>query len=224
MFSKLLFKLSKIASRKNLGKFINLSFENEIKKNPNQDLKILNIGSGGDIELLIKNKFNKVFSIDIDPKRKPDQIIDICDEKFINKIKFRPDIVCCFEVLEHTKEPRKAIDNIYQLLDQGGKVFLSVPFNFHIHDEPNDYYRFTYYGLKLIFNKFSYVTIKNRNGWLESIFVNLIRLEKENNIMSKFIGKLFIIIYFFFLPLILIIQKILTSKKLTTGYYLEAEK
>ena len=99
-----------------------------------------------------------------------------------------------------------------------------MPFNFHIHDEPNDFFRFTYFGLKMLFSDFTKVTIKKRNGWLESIFVNIIRLEKEKNILSKIVGKTFILIHFVLLPLILIIQKIVVSEKLTTGYYIEAKK
>ena len=76
----------------------------------------------------------------------------------------------------------------------------------------------------MLLNDFSEVKIKKRNGWLESIFINIIRLEKEKNILSKILGKSFILIYFIFLPLILLIQKIITSEKLTTGYYIEAKK
>jgi SAM-dependent methyltransferase len=129
-----------------------------------------------------------------------------------------------FEVLEHTSNPHKAIDNVYKVLKKGDLFLFSVPFNFHIHDEPNDFFRFTEHGLKLLLERFSSIKIQARNGWLESIFVNFIRLEKENNILSKILGKLFIIFYFLFYPLIQIIQNIITSKKLTTGYFVQAIK
>jgi SAM-dependent methyltransferase len=222
MVSKILHKLSKKASRKNLINFIELSFKNELDKN--RKIKVLNIGSGGELEDLIKKTFRNVYSIDIDKKRSPDQLLDVCDIDFQDKIKIKPSLVCCFEVLEHTKNPNKAIKNIYNILDKDDYFLASVPFNFHIHDEPNDFFRFTYFGLKMLFNDFSKVTIKRRNGWLESIFVNIIRLEKEKNILSKFVGKAFILIYFILLPLILIFQKLVVSNKLTTGYYIEAKK
>ena len=222
MLSKIFHKLSKKASRKNLINFIESSIKNELDKN--RENKVLNIGSGGDLEDLIKKNFKEVHSIDIDQKRSPDQLLDVCDINFKEKIKIKPSLVCCFEVLEHTKNPNKAIKNIYNILDKGDYFLVSVPFNFHIHDEPNDFFRFTYYGLKMLFSDFTKVTIKKRNGWLESIFVNIIRLEKEKNILSKIVGKTFILIYFVLLPLILIIQKIVVSEKLTTGYYIEAKK
>ena len=222
MLSKILYKLSKNASRKNLNKFINLSIKKEL--NRNKDTKVLNIGSGGELEDLVKNNFQNVFSIDVDKKRNPNQLLDVCDENFSKKIEIKPSLVCCFEVLEHTKNPQKAVKNIYSIMNKDDYFLASAPFNFHIHDEPNDFYRFTYYGLQMLFNDFSEVEIKRRNGWLESIFVNLIRLEKEKNFLSKIIGKFFIIAYYSLYPIIIILQKIITSNKLTTGYYIEAKK
>ena len=217
----MLHSLSKKASRKNLYNFIKSSFDEKIKI---KEINVLNIGSGGELESLIKKNFKNVFSIDIDENRNPNQKIDICDDNFSSNIKTKPSLVCCFEVLEHTKDPKKAIRNIYSILKKGDYFLASTPFNFHIHDEPNDYFRFTYFGLEMLLNDFSEVKIKKRNGWLESIFINIIRLEKEKNILSKILGKSFILIYFIFLPLILLIQKIITSEKLTTGYYIEAKK
>jgi SAM-dependent methyltransferase len=216
--------LSKIASRKNLYNYICNSFKNLTESKSNKSIKVLNIGSGGQIAIIIKKYFNEIYSIDIDKRRDPDQVIDICDKNFVKKIKFKPNLVCMFEVLEHTSNPHKAIDNVYKVLKKGDLFLFSVPFNFHIHDEPNDFFRFTEHGLKLLLERFSSIKIQARNGWLESIFVNFIRLEKENNILSKILGKLFIIFYFLFYPLIQIIQNIITSKKLTTGYFVQAIK
>ena len=67
-------------------------------------------------------------------------------------------------------------------------------------------------GCKLIFKDFSDVKVLRRNGWLESIFVNIIRLEKEKNILSKVVGKFFILVNIVFYPIIIVIQKIAPSK------------
>ena len=208
--------LSKKISRKNLYKFISDELDNK------NDLKCLNIGSGGPIEELLKKKVKNYYSIDIDQSRKPNEIMDICSNNF--KINFNPNLICIFETLEHCENPIKAVENIHKILEKGNVCLASVPFNFHIHDEPNDFFRFTEYGCKLIFKNFSEVKVLRRNGWLESIFVNFIRLEKENNILSKIIGKLFIIINILTYPIIIFIQKIITSKKLTTGYFIIATK
>jgi len=216
-------KLTKIASRKNLRVFI----EKEIQKtsSENKKLKIVNIGVGGEIEEIIK-KFSdiEIFNIDIDSARKPDLVYDICDSSIKSKLPFVPDIITVFEVLEHVENPILAVENIHNILEKNNICLCSVPFNFHIHDEPKDFYRFTYFGLKLLFKNFDSVVIKKRNGWLESIFVNLIRLYKEKNILSKATGILFSIFYIIIYPIIILLQKIITSNKLTTGYFVVAKK
>ena len=88
MFS--LNKLTKLASRKNLSKLI-LKEINNVKKGRDK-IKILNIGSGGEIANLIKN-INGVdlFNVDIDSERKPDLVFDICNfelKKHLPSIKF----------------------------------------------------------------------------------------------------------------------------------------
>ncbi len=216
-------KLTKIASRKNLRFFI----EKEIQKicSENKKFKIINIGAGGEIEEILKKFSNiEIFNIDIDSARKPDLVYDICDPNIKSELPFVPDIVTVFEVLEHVENPILAVENIYNILEKNSTCLCSVPFNFHIHDEPKDFYRFTYFGLKLLFKKFDTLVIKNRNGWLESIFVNLIRLYKEKNILSKATGILFSVFYIIFYPIIFFLQKIITSNKLTTGYFVVAKK
>jgi hypothetical protein len=215
-------KLSKKLSRKNLYYLIIKSF-NKIKKDK-KNYNVLNIGAGGEIKNIIRKNFKKVFEIDIDSKRNPDQIIDLCNNRFSKIIRYKPNLVCIFEVLEHTTNPLKAVNNIYKIINKGDFVLASVPFIFHIHDEPHDYFRFTKFGLKLLFKDFANVKIYERNGWLEAIFVIFIRLEKEKNILPRLLGKTFTIIAFLMLPLILLIQFIFPSKNVTTGYYVEAQK
>ena len=114
MIRKFLSILSKKASRKNLDKNILMSFV----KIGNSKTKVLNIGSGGEIQKLIINNFEDVYSIDVDQQRNPDQVIDICDEQFSLNLKYKPNLVCCFEVLEHTTNPQIAINNVYSIDDQ----------------------------------------------------------------------------------------------------------
>ena len=214
--------LDKRMSRKQLNNFIKEDINNFKKiKEP----KILFVGSGGDLQNYVKNFSSYLYSIDIDPARKPDQIIDLTDPNFCqNYLGEKVNLVCIFEVLEHTKDPSLAIKNIYNLIEKESVVLLSTPFIFNIHDEPNDFYRFTKYGLKEIFKEFSEVEIKEKNGWLESIFVIIMRIKKSKSFLNKILGNSFMLLYYFLYPLILIIQRVFKSKSLTTGYYLKAIK
>jgi len=57
------------------------------------------------------------------------------------------DTVLFTEVLEHVPDPVLAIKEIYRVLRPGGKLILSAPQVYWLHEEPLDFYRFTKYGL-----------------------------------------------------------------------------
>ena len=222
---RLLQKLSKKISRKNLDKFIDYyisRISNEL--DGINSLKVLNVGAGGTIETYLKTKFNFVRSIDVDVNREPDQVIDVCDLDQLKYLTFTPQLICMFEVLEHTKNPINAIQNLHEIIDENSYVMLSTPFIFHIHDEPYDFFRFTKYGLEILFQNFKEVVVKPRNGWFETILVLFVRLRMERNILSKMIGNLFILIYFFLTPITYLLQSIIKSEKITTGYFVYAKK
>lgn len=61
------------------------------------------------------------------------------------------DIVLCMSVLEHLEIPSRAISEMKRVLKPGGRVIVSVPFLFPIHDAPGDYWRFTKFGLESLF-------------------------------------------------------------------------
>ena len=222
---RLLQKLSKKISRKNLDKFIDYYISRISNELDGIDsLKVLNVGAGGTVETYLKTKFNFVRSIDVDVNREPDQVIDVCDLDQLKDLTFTPQLICMFEVLEHTKNPINAIQNLYEIIDENSYVMLSTPFIFHIHDEPYDFFRFTKYGLEILFQNFKEVVIKPRNGWFETILVLFVRLRMERNILSRMIGNLFILIYFLLTPITYLLQSIIKSEKITTGYFVYAKK
>ncbi len=57
------------------------------------------------------------------------------------------DTAICLEVLEHVPDPFRAAREISRILKPDGALILSVPHLSRLHDEPNDYYRYTRYGL-----------------------------------------------------------------------------
>jgi SAM-dependent methyltransferase len=57
------------------------------------------------------------------------------------------DCVVLLEVLEHLEHPRRALGEIARVLKPGGRLLLSMPFLYPIHDAPHDFQRYTTHGL-----------------------------------------------------------------------------
>lgn len=57
----------------------------------------------------------------------------------------------CLSVLEHSPRPWLLAENIVDLLEEGGTLFVAAPFVHEFHGYPDDYYRFTMKGLKSLF-------------------------------------------------------------------------
>lgn len=51
--------------------------------------------------------------------------------------------IICVDTLEHVMEVRRAVDEMLRVLAPGGVIVLAVPFEFHIHNYPDDYWRLT---------------------------------------------------------------------------------
>ena len=77
------------------------------------------------------------------------------------------DSALCTAVLEHLEEPERALRECYRVLKRGGVAIYTVPFIWHLHEEPRDFYRFSKYGLKYLFEKtgFEILEIKALSGF-----------------------------------------------------------
>ncbi len=70
------------------------------------------------------------------------------------------DCVLCTAVLEHLEEPQKALNETYRILKKGGYAIYTVPLFWHLHEEPRDFYRYTKYGIKYLFEKAGFELIE----------------------------------------------------------------
>ena len=70
------------------------------------------------------------------------------------------DCALCTAVLEHLEEPEMALRECFRVLKPGGIAIYSVPFIWHLHEEPRDFYRFSKYGLKYLFEKVGFEIIE----------------------------------------------------------------
>jgi SAM-dependent methyltransferase len=141
---------------------------------------VLNIGSGGGYHELVQRVAGErgliVQSSDIDPERGPDIVDDICasglpSESF--------DAIVMASVLEHVERPFDAALEIGRILKPGGTLLMGAPFLFPIHDRPHDYFRFTEYGIRLLFSHMEVVELSRSDNWLDSLLLNAARIAFE---------------------------------------------
>jgi len=76
------------------------------------------------------------------------------------------DTVVSFQVLEHLPEHELFLSECHRILKRGG-LFITVPFMWHVHEAPYDYYRYTRYGLEYLLKKVGFyeIDIKENTGF-----------------------------------------------------------
>lgn len=92
----------------------------------------------------------------------------VCDITDIPVDDGRFDRVICNQVLEHVPEPEKAIAELHRVLKPGGRIFLSAPLFFAEHQKPYDFFRYTQFSLRKMFEEAGFEIA--RMNWLEGYF------------------------------------------------------
>lgn len=212
-------RASKFLSRRGLNEFI-VSRLMLIPANA----RVLNVGSGGDIQALVEKYAKKIgfyiVSTDIDPTRNPHVVDDITQSSFPDD---HFDAILIIEVLEHVIDPRRAAAEIQRLLKPGGSLVLSTPFIFPLHDRPHDFFRYTKYGLSHLFGDLESLEVRERNSWTEAALVLLVRATQEPK-ASFFSASLILTFAFALFPIALLVAKLMPTDFATTGYVLSGRK
>lgn len=75
--------------------------------------------------------------------------------------------VMATEVLEHHAEPQKALNEIHRVMKKDGVFFATVPFIWHLHELPNDEYRYTPFSLERLLKDAGFINIRIKalGGW-----------------------------------------------------------
>jgi SAM-dependent methyltransferase len=63
------------------------------------------------------------------------------------------DTVVCFQVLEHLCEPQAFLEEAYRIMKPDAQLMVTVPFMWHVHEAPYDFFRYTQYGLEHLLRK-----------------------------------------------------------------------
>ena len=135
---------------------------------------VLDAGSGGDGERYKKFfKFDKYINLDINPNSGADIVGSVENIPLESN---SVDSIVSTQVLEHVKNPVKAVCEFYRVLKSGGYCLVTVPQLNELHEEPYDYFRFTKYGLEEIFNQtgFKIILVERRGGfWVSNAQIKI---------------------------------------------------
>lgn len=177
-------------------------FKEKIIKIFKEKKDILDIGGGLRVDAGKANRYDEKNTWLIDYIKKtnykildkaadynPDIVGDIHDLPMPNA---SLDAVICIAVLEHVEEPLKAMKEIYRVLKPGGFCFIYVPFLYYYHPLAGyyqDFYRFTYDGVKYLAKDFKQVEIQNVRGALSSL-ANLLPFFSKKNYLFDWLDRL----------------------------------
>lgn len=173
-----LLKMIKKITRRNLEKFL---------KRHATDKRVLDIGSGG-------SSYHQFFphrlTLDVDPARNPEVVGDAHNLPFLDG---EFEVILCTEVLEHVKNPFKVEEEIWRVLKLGGVLILTTRFVFPLHDVPNDFWRFTKYGLAHLFSRWEIVELVEEAGTMSTMAVLFQRIVFQTKLRFNKVSKLFLL-------------------------------
>lgn len=77
------------------------------------------------------------------------------------------DTVLSTSVIEHLEEPARSLAEARRVLTDGGLAIYTAPLIWHLHEQPRDFFRYTSFGLKHLFeaNGFEIVEIRPLSGF-----------------------------------------------------------
>lgn len=89
----------------------------------------------------------------------------VCDLTDIPVEDGRFDRVIFNQVLEHLPDPAAAVRELHRVLRPGGRMMCSAPLFYAEHQKPYDFYRYTRFGLRRLFEEAGFEVV--RLVWLE---------------------------------------------------------
>lgn len=140
------------------------------------------------------------------------------------------DAVTAFEVLEHLAEPGVMLGEAHRILRPGGVLMLSVPFQWWVHEEPWDFYRFTRFGLAHLLKKagFAEVRIEATSGfwamWVLKLNYQTARLIRGPRPLRALVRLLLIPFWWLGQVLAPLLDKVWPEERETAGYFVVARK
>ncbi|MEP6596861.1 MAG: class I SAM-dependent methyltransferase [Ginsengibacter sp.] len=127
--------------------------------------KVIDIGCGNKPhEKIFEEKITEYIGCDI--VQSSLQKVDIlCEANNIPLPNNSFDTAFSTQTIEHVEDHQGLVNEAYRLIKPGGFFIVSGPMYWHLHEEPYDFFRFTKYGFKYIFEKAGFEMVEiNPNG------------------------------------------------------------
>lgn len=112
------------------------------------------------------------------------------------------DTIISLSVMEHLCEPQNFLNESYRILKDDGIMIVQIPWMWWIHEAPYDYFRYSPYGLKYMFEKsgFEEVEVQPMSGffsmWVLKMNYFSLRWGKKREWEKKLIRSLLKPIWF----------------------------
>lgn len=107
-------------------------------------LNVLDIGSGYENWSSFFKKSSRYDTVDL----REDVDATYVGDFFTIAIPHKYDLIIGTELLEHIPTPDLFFDRVNNLLNDNGRLLISFPFLFKVHADPDDYFRYTFQGIK----------------------------------------------------------------------------
>lgn len=92
----------------------------------------------------------------------------VCDLRDIPVEDGRYDFVLFNQVMEHVPDPRLVLKELFRVMKPGARLIYSGPLFYEEHEQPYDFFRYTSFGVKLLFQEAGFAV--QRLDWLEGYF------------------------------------------------------
>jgi SAM-dependent methyltransferase len=100
------------------------------------------------------------------------------------------DSILCSEVFEHLFNLEEILQELNRVLKPGGKMLITCPFAWNIHEQPIDYARYTPFALVHLFTKAGFKVIKqDRKGNFFETLAQLTNVYLMGSIFAQYNGK-----------------------------------
>lgn len=143
------------------------------------------------------------------------------------------DFVLCTEVLEHVGDPAMVLSELGRVVVPGGKLLLTTPFVIELHEEPNDYYRYTPYALRRLVEGagLNVESIRPLTGWwsmlahtTRSCFLSTSPTERPAKPATWLLGALMVVVSVALARLAPLLDRFDERRALPLGFVCAAER